>query len=168
MVSDVTIPNTKAARQRRIVELLSRSPVASQSRLVELLAAEGFTVTQATLSRDLDDLRAVKLPNAAGEAVYSVPFEVGGRRPSSTPDSASRLTRVAQEVLVSVDSSGNLVVLRTPPGGAQYLASAIDHSDWPQLIGTVAGDDTVLLVTRDADGGTGVAAAILNLVEAKR
>lgn len=168
MVSDVTIPNTKAARQRRIVELLSRSPVALQSRLVELLAAEGFTVTQATLSRDLDDLRAVKLPNAAGEAVYSVPSEVGGRRPSPTPDSASRLTRVAQEVLVSVDSSGNLVVLRTPPGGAQYLASAIDHSDWPQLIGTVAGDDTVLLVTRDADGGAGVAAAILHLVEAKR
>lgn len=165
---DVVVPNTKAARRRRIVELLARSAVGSQAQLVELLAAEGFTVTQATLSRDLDDLRAVKLTNAAGAPVYAVPSEGGDTRPTPAPDTTSRLTRVAQDVLVSVDSSGNLVVLRTPPGGAQYLASAIDRSDWPQLIGTVAGDDTVLLITRDADGGADVAAAILSLVEGKR
>jgi transcriptional regulator of arginine metabolism len=75
---------------------------------------------------------------------------------------------VAQDVLVGVDSSANIVVLRTPPGGAQYLASAIDRSDWPDIIGTVAGDDTVLLVSRDRDGGADVAAAILGLVEPRR
>jgi transcriptional regulator of arginine metabolism len=75
---------------------------------------------------------------------------------------------VSAEVLVSADSSANLVVLRTPPGGAQYLASAIDHTVLPAVIGTVAGDDTVLLVTRDPDGGAQVAAAMLSLAEKGR
>jgi transcriptional regulator of arginine metabolism len=78
---------------------------------------------------------------------------------------ATRLARVCGEVLVSADSSANLVVLRTPPGAAQYLASVIDHTVLPAVIGTVAGDDTVLLVTRDPHGGPDVAAAILRLAE---
>jgi transcriptional regulator of arginine metabolism len=78
---------------------------------------------------------------------------------------AARLARVASEVLVSADHSANLVVLRTPPGAAQFLASAIDHSVLPSVLGTVAGDDTVLLVTRDPDGGADVVAAMLNLAE---
>ncbi|MGB7981865.1 MAG: arginine repressor [Candidatus Nanopelagicales bacterium] len=165
----MSIPNTKAARHRRIVELLDRVPVASQSALARLLGADGFVVTQATLSRDLDELGAVKVPTAAGELVYAVPGEGGDTRPQAPDsDSVARLARVAQEVLVSADSSANLVVLRTPPGGAQYLASMIDRSDWPEVIGTVAGDDTVLLITRAAQGGAVVAAAILGLVEPRR
>ena len=165
----MTIPNTNAARHRRIVEILDRVPVGSQAALAELLAADDFVVTQATLSRDLDELGAVKVVSAAGELVYAVPAEGGDTRPQA-PDteSAARLARVAQDVLVSVDSSANIVVLRTPPGGAQYLASALDRSDWPDVIGTVAGDDTVLLVTRAAGGGAAVAAAILGLVETRR
>jgi transcriptional regulator of arginine metabolism len=165
----MTMPNTKAARHRRIVELLDRVEVGSQAALSELLAADGFTVTQATLSRDLDELGAVKVSTGSGEHVYAVPAEGGDSRPAA-PDteSVARLAKVAQDVLVGVDSSANIVVLRTPPGGAQYLASAIDRSDWPDVIGTVAGDDTVLLVTRSADGGTAVADAILGLVDPRR
>lgn len=165
----MTIPHTKAARHRRIVELLARVPVSSQAGLAELLSADGFAVTQATLSRDLDELGAVKVPSAAGDPVYAVPAEGGDSRPQAPEaDSSGRLARVAQEVLVSVDSSANVVVLRTPPGGAQYLASAIDRSDWPEVIGTVAGDDTVLLVTRAPDGGAAVAGAILAILEPRR
>ena len=165
----MSIPNTKAARHRRIVELLDRVPVASQAALAQLLGTDGFVVTQATLSRDLDELGAVKVPTTAGELVYAVPGEGGDTRAQPpVSDSVARLARVAQEVLVSADSSGNLVVLRTPPGGAQYLASMIDRSDWPEVIGTVAGDDTVLLITRAADGGGVVAAAILRLIEPRR
>jgi transcriptional regulator of arginine metabolism len=165
----MTIPHTKAARHRRIVELLERVPVSSQAALADLLGDDGFAVTQATLSRDLDELGAVKVPAGSGELVYAVPAEGGDSRPHA-PDteSTARLAKVAQDVLVGVDSSANIVVLRTPPGGAQYLASAIDRSDWPDVIGTVAGDDTVLLVTREADGGSRVAAAILGLVDPRR
>ncbi len=165
----MSVPNTRAARHRRIVELLDRVPVASQASLARLLGADGFVVTQATLSRDLDELGAVKMPTAGGELVYAVPGEGGDTRPQvPEPDSVARLAKVAQDVLVGVDSSANIVVLRTPPGGAQYLASAIDRSDWPDVIGTVAGDDTVLLVTRAPDGGGPVADAILGLIERRR
>lgn len=165
----MTIPNTKAARHRRIVEVLDRTPVSSQAALAEILAADGFAVTQATLSRDLDELGAVKVASAAGEQVYAVPAEGGDSRPQAPDtDTTARLARVAQDVLVSVDSSANIVVLRTPPGGAQYLASAIDRCDWPEVIGTVAGDDTVMLVTRAPGGAAEVAAGILRLLEPRR
>lgn len=165
----MTMPNTKAARHRRIVELLDRVPVGSQAALADLLANDGFAVTQATLSRDLDELGAVKVAAEGGDQVYAVPAEGGDKR-AHAPDteSVARLAKVAQDVLVGVDSSANIVVLRTPPGGAQYLASAIDRSDWPDVIGTVAGDDTVLLVTRVADGASAVAGAILSLVDPRR
>jgi transcriptional regulator of arginine metabolism len=165
----MTIPNTRAARHRRIVELLDRVPVASQAALAELLADDGFAVTQATLSRDLDELGAVKVATDSGEQVYAVPAEGGDtRRHAPDADTTARLAKVAQDVLVGVDSSANIVVLRTPPGGAQYLASAIDRSDWPDVIGTVAGDDTVILITRAPDGGAAVAAAILGLIDPRR
>jgi transcriptional regulator of arginine metabolism len=165
----MAIPNTKASRHRLIVELLAHNEVGSQAGLLNLLAASGFVVTQATLSRDLDELGAVKVPGPNGEPVYAVPAEGGDARPvPPDPEPTARLVRVAQEVLVGVDHSGNIVILRTPPGGAQYLASAIDRSAWPQIIGTVAGDDTVLLVTRAPDGGASVAGALLNLVEPRR
>jgi transcriptional regulator of arginine metabolism len=165
----VTIPNTKVARHRRIVDLLERTPVASQAALADLLAADGLAVTQATLSRDLDELGAVKVPAQDGALVYAVPSE-GGDSSVHAPagDTTARLARIASDVLISVDHSANIVVLRTPPGAAQYLASAIDRSAWPEIIGTVAGDDTVLLVAKAADGGRDVAEAILALVEPRR
>ena len=165
----MTIPNTKAARHRRIVDLLERRPIGSQAALAELLAEDGLAVTQATLSRDLDELGAVKVTARDGSLVYAVPGE-GGDSSVHPPasDTAARLVRIASDVLISVDHSANVVVLRTPPGAAQYLASAIDRSDWPEVIGTVAGDDTVLLVTRAADGGADVAAAVVAMVQPRR
>jgi len=163
----MTSPNTKAARHARIVDLLEHNAVPNQARLAELLEKDGVVVTQATLSRDLDELGAVKVV-ADGQAVYAVPGEGGDPSPVAAlgEDAAvARLARVAAEVLVSAESSANLVVLRTPPGAAQYLASVIDHSVLPTVIGTVAGDDTVLLVARDPDGGADVAAAMLSLAE---
>ncbi len=164
----MTAPNTKAARLARIADLLEHNAVPNQARLAELLEKEGVAVTQATLSRDLDELGAVKVVTGDGRSVYAVPGEGGDPSPVAAlgEDAAvSRLARVAAEVLVSAEASANLVVLRTPPGAAQYLASVIDHSVLPTVIGTVAGDDTVLLVARDPDGGADVAAAMLSLAE---
>ncbi|RJK96696.1 arginine repressor [Vallicoccus soli] len=163
-------PATKAARHQRIAALLARHPVRSQPDLARLLADEGLSVTQATLSRDLDELGAVKVRGGSGGLVYALPGEGGDARPQPPEDTAvavERLRRRSEELLVSVDHSGNVVVLRTPPGGAQFLASAIDHTVLPEVIGTVAGDDTVLLVTRAVDGGAAVARDLLALVETR-
>ena len=165
----MAVAHTKTARRQRIVDLLGHHRVRSQSELAALLAAEGVVVTQATLSRDLDELGAIKL-RAPDGLVYAVPAEGGDRTPVPYPDAHAGLTRLArlcEELLVSADSSGNLVVLRTPPGAAQYLASAVDHTVLPQVIGTVAGDDTVLLVCRESLGGAEVAATFLALAEGR-
>jgi transcriptional regulator of arginine metabolism len=165
----MTVPNTKAARHRRIVDVLGRHAVRSQSSLAELLEADGLVVTQATLSRDLDELGAVKLRGEAGHLVYALPREGGDPTPRTTPDEGaqSRLGRLAEELVVGVEHSANIVVLRTPPGAAQFLASAIDHTALPEVIGTVAGDDTVLLVTRDPAGGRATAGRLLDLAESR-
>ena len=164
----MSAPHTKAARRARIMTLLEHHAVPNQASLAKLLSDEGVRVTQATLSRDLDDVGAVKVIGPTGAAVYAVPGQGGDTAPvAAVADEAAvtKLARVAGEVLVSAESSANLVVLRTPPGAAQYLASAIDHTVLPSVIGTVAGDDTVLLVTRDPQGGSEVAAAMLSLAE---
>jgi transcriptional regulator of arginine metabolism len=148
-------PLTKNARQQRIVELLESTPVRSQTELADLLAAAGVSVTQATLSRDLLDLDAVKVRTSTGSLVYAVPAEGGDRTPVGPRDSAAagaRLARLAGELMVSAEASGNLVVLRTPPGAAQFLASALDKADLADVLGTIAGDDTLLVIGRDPDG----------------
>jgi transcriptional regulator of arginine metabolism len=160
----MTSPHTKAARHARIVDLLEHHEVPSQARLGELLADDGHAVAQATLSRDLDELGAVKVARDDGSSVYAVPGEGGDTRPVggvAYEAALTRLTRGAGEVLVSAESSANHVVLRTPPGAAQFLASAIDHADWESILGTVAGDDTILVISRDPTGGEAVAEALL-------
>ncbi|QCB93847.1 arginine repressor [Cellulomonas shaoxiangyii] len=159
------IPSTKAARHALITSLLSRGSVHSQGELAERLADEGVHVTQATLSRDLVELRAVKIRTPSGALAYAVPQEGGDRTPATTGTEmlAARLARLCAELLVTAEASGNLVVLRTPPGAAQFLASAIDHSVLPQVMGTIAGDDTVLVIARGPDGGEAVAARFLAL-----
>jgi transcriptional regulator of arginine metabolism len=159
-------PVSKAARQRLIVDIVWHQPVRSQVELGELLAREGIGVTQATLSRDLVELGAVKVRRGDEGLVYAVPGEGGDRAPQAATGEdqlAARLGRLCEELLVTAEASANLVVLRTPPGGAHFLASAIDHSVLPSLLGTVAGDDTVLVVTREQDGGAEVAARFLAL-----
>ncbi|ROS28273.1 arginine repressor [Cellulomonas sp. PhB150] len=170
-MSTATVPQTKAARHALIGALLARGAVASQQQLADLLVAEGVTVTQATLSRDLVELRAVKVRTPTGGLVYSVPAE--GEVRSAPPDTemlAARLARLCEELLLTAESSGNLVVLRTPPGAAQFFASAIDHSVLPSVLGTIAGDDTVLVIARDdrPEAGTALAARFLALASDAR
>ena len=168
-MSDASLrPTTKNARHRRIVELVTQHEVRSQSELAGLLAQNGLRVTQATLSRDLVELDAVKIRTATGALVYAVPAEGGDRRPSAPGESAAathRLGRMLGELLVSAESSANMVVLRTPPGAAQYLASAFDRTELPDVLGTVAGDDTVLLISREPAGGDDLARRILALAD---
>ena len=162
----MTVPQTKAARHRRIVDLLGRHDVHSQPELARLLAEDGLTVTQATLSRDLDELGAVKVRSTEGDLVYAVPGEGGDRTPRPAAERAvldARLLRTLNDLLVSAESSGNLTVLRTPPGGASLLASALDSADLAEVLGTLAGDDTVIVVSRAADGGATVARRLLAL-----
>jgi len=149
---------TKAGRQSRIAALLAVTPVHSQTELGRLLADEGVAVTQATLSRDLEEMGAVKVRRAGIGTVYAVPDEAPGPALRALSEASDgRVSRLAAELLVSVDFSANLVVARTPPGGAHLLASAIDRADLPEVLGTVAGDDTILLVARDPAGGAALA-----------
>ena len=164
----MTIPTTKTARQQLMIDLLNRNEVRSQSDLVDLLDGQGVIATPSTVSRDLVELDAVRVRNPDGTLVYAVPAEGGDRTPRVAGDSAAaqtRLQRLARELLVSADASANLVVLRTPPGAAQFLASAIDHVAQPDLLGTIAGDDTVLLICRDPLGGKSIAHRFTTLAD---
>ncbi len=236
-------PGTKAARQARIAAILAREQVHSQEQLAGLLSQyTGMHVTQATLSRDLDELGVVRLRAAGGTLVYALPAdpgghgslagtslagpapagpaladsaaglpggpgvnqrtgpggsapapgkaasgpaarraaadkvpgatdqEAGGAAPSSAAMSGAspRLIRYLKELLTSAEASAYLVVLRTPAGAAQFLASAIDHTTWPAILGTVAGDDTVLVIARDPLGGESLAEDFRRLAERRR
>jgi transcriptional regulator of arginine metabolism len=148
---------TRVARQARIVDLVSTRAVRSQTELAKLLAAEGVEVTQATLSRDLDELGAVKLRGADGGApIYLIPED--GSPVRGVRGGTSRLARLLAELMVSADGSANLMVLRTPPGAAQFLASAIDRAALHEVVGTIAGDDTVMVIAREPVSGLELAA----------
>ncbi len=149
----------KVARQARIGQLIRSRPVRSQTELVDLLAADGIAVTQATLSRDLEELGAVKVRGGTGPAAYLIPEDGSPPlRPAEQPP--ARLQRLLRELLTGADHSGSLVVLRTPPGAAQFLASALDRSGLDDVLGTIAGDDTVLVVARENVGGAALAARL--------
>jgi transcriptional regulator of arginine metabolism len=150
----VTGPVTRAGRHARIVELVRDRSVRSQTELAELLAADGVQVTQATLSRDLEELNAIKVSGA-----YLIPED--GKRPlrESSAQGPARLLRLLRELLTGVDASGNIAVLRTPPGAAQFLASALDRSGLADVVGTIAGDDTILVVARDDGPSAGAVLA---------
>lgn len=142
----------KPQRLHRIARILETQPVSSQGQVVELLAAEGVVATQATVSRDLEDLGAVKVRVPGGETIYVIP-EQGRERP--VPE--EHLRRVLGEWVVEIAHSANLVVVRTPPGSAHVVGSAIDRSGLPDVLGTVAGDDTVLIIATERAGGEVVA-----------
>ena len=145
---------TKNQRQHLVAKLLGQHAVASQEQLVALLAGEGVTATQATVSRDLDDLGAIKVRAVAGETVYAIP-----ELPKDQRAPEDHLRRTLGEWVVEVASSGNLVVVRTPPGTANVVGSALDRCGRPDILGTVAGDDTVLVIAAEGHPGPEVAAA---------
>lgn len=169
-MSDVSPVLTKAARQAAIGDLIGRRSVRSQTELAELLAAQGIAVSQGTLSKDLLELGAARVRSPEGHLVYAVPGE-GGDRSHRAGESAAfeaKLARLCGEVLVSGDASANLAVLRTPPGAAQYFASAIDRVAWPEILGTIAGDDTVMIIARDPQGGAALVERFLSLAAEPR
>lgn len=131
----------KEGRQRRIVRLLRERPVGSQNELALLLRAAGYRATQATVSRDLEELGVVRV-RRDGHIVYELPSQDPGLRP------ADLLGRTLAVSVLSVEASGNLIVVHTPPGHAQMVALAVDQSSQRGIVGTVAGDDTILVVVR--------------------
>lgn len=138
---------SKAQRQHRIARLLADDAVSSQTALVELLADNGISATQATVSRDLEELGAIKVRAPGGATVYAIP-----ELPTEQLAPEDHLRRVLGEWVVAVERSGDLVVLRTPPGSAHVVASALDRASLPKLVGTVAGDDTLLAIASEGAG----------------
>jgi transcriptional regulator of arginine metabolism len=149
---------SKHQRQHRISRILANEVVTSQEQLVRLLADDGVESTQATVSRDLDDLGAVKVRVSGGESVYAIP-----EHPADRVVPMDQLRRVMGEWVVEVESSGNLVVLRTPPGSAHVVASALDRTGIEGSIGTVAGDDTLMVVAAEGTTGENLAVTLRNL-----
>lgn len=149
---------SKARRQHRISALLEEHAVTSQGQLVELLEGEGITATQATVSRDLDELGAIKVRVPGGETVYAIP-----EHPVDRIAPEDHLRRVMGDWVADVAHSGNLVVLRTPPGSAHVVASALDRAGIEQILGTVAGDDTLLVVAIESVGGDALASQLREL-----
>jgi transcriptional regulator of arginine metabolism len=149
---------SKNQRQHRIVLLIEQQAVTSQAQLVELLAASGVVATQATVSRDLEEIGAVKVRAAGGESVYAVP-----ELPKDRVAPEDHLRRVLGEWVVDVAASANLVVVRTPPGSAHVVASALDRAGLPEIIGTVAGDDTIMVVADERAGGAKLARRLSGL-----
>jgi transcriptional regulator of arginine metabolism len=143
----------KNQRQHRITDLLRNEPVTNQGQLVELLEHEGVVATQATVSRDLDELGAVKVKVAGGDAVYAIP-----ENPADRVVPEDLLKRVLSNWVVDIQSSANIVVIRTPPGSAHVVASAIDRAGMPDVLGSVAGDDTMFVVTYEGTDGKDLAA----------
>ena len=144
--------SAKAQRQHKIARFLESEEVSSQAQLVDLLATEGVTATQATVSRDLDDLGAIKVRARGGVTVYAVP-----ELPKDQVPPEDHLRRVLGDWVVEVAHSGTLVVLRTPPGSAHVVGSALDRSSLPEVLGTVAGDDTLIVVAEEEVGGSSLA-----------
>ncbi len=133
---------SKRDRQHSILEFIKTHRVTSQMELRGLLEGKGIAVTQATLSRDLRDLRLVKVPGADGGGHYTLPEEWEHSPP---------LESLLPTLFISSEGTGNLLVVRTMTGGAQAVALGIDWEEWPEVLGTIAGDDTILLILREAE-----------------
>ena len=150
------------ARRALVISYVNQGLVHSQSDLVELLADEGIEVTQATASRDLEDVGAVRGKDASGVMRYQLM--------NSEVEPLARMARVSHELVLSITASGNLVVVKTPPGGAQLLASALDRAsqsgELSSIIGTIAGDDTVLVISRNATGGKALGVQLRDFIGA--
>ena len=148
----------KRRRQQAILDLVHREPLGSQTAILERLREQGYEVTQPTVSRDLEELGLVRVRDATGHLRYATPTEgaTGG---------VERLHRVLAEFVLGLEASRNIVVVRTPPGSANTVAQVIDQVGLEDVIGTVAGDDTILVVAREGVRGSTVLRRLQDLVE---
>ena len=159
-MTDIKEPSKlgKTQRQHLVARLIESQVIANQQALVAHLAAEGVVATQATVSRDLEDLGAIKVRMPGGESAYAIPA-----LPKEQRAPEDHLRRVFGDWVVEVANSDNLVVIRTPPGSAHVVASALDRSGLAGILGTVAGDDTILIVVAADIGGAAIAAQLSDL-----
>ncbi|MCL5779960.1 arginine repressor ArgR [Desulforamulus profundi] len=148
----------KTQRQAKILELVRDRTIETQEELAAALRAEGFEVTQATVSRDIKELSLIKIPGEHNTSYYASPDEPMMRRGNE-----DRLRRLVRLSLSDINSSENLIIIKTPPGEAQGMASAIDHAHWPEIIGTVAGDDTILIIIKPKEATPQVVQRFLEL-----
>ncbi len=146
--------DVRARRQKAIADLIRGEPIASQEEVTARLAAQGYAVTQATVSRDLDQLGAVKVKRG-GSLAYALPDQLG-----DSDWAAGRLQRIIADWVQTVEAAGNILVLRTPPGSAHLVGAAVDQARLAEIAGTVSGDDTLLLVIRDGFAAQDVKAKI--------
>ena len=159
-MTDIKEPSKlgKTQRQHLVARLIESQMIANQQALVDQLAAEGVIATQATVSRDLEDLGAIKVRMPGGESAYAIPA-----LPKEQRAPEDHLRRVFGDWVVEVATSDNLVVIRTPPGSAHVVASALYRSGLAGILGTVAGDDTILIVVASDIGGATIAAQLSDL-----
>lgn len=162
----MTAPHTMRARRAIIAEVLASSPIASQDDLAKRLTKHGIVVTQATLSRDLDALGAIKETDRDGTARYVIADQIAADTSLPLQASEHELQRVCGETLLRAQAAGNIAVLHTPPGAAQYLAGFLDRSRAFDTVGTVAGDDTIIIVMTDAKAASRLCATVLGWAEA--
>ena len=148
----------KARRQMKVQEIITKEIIRTQEDLADKLHLSGFDVTQATVSRDIKEMGLIKVPSADDDYRYAVPNEV---HPTNLQD---RLKRVLRETVVSINDTESLVVIRTIPGNAHALAAVLDNSNWEEVIGTVAGDDTILLVIKPKEAVQGILERITTLL----
>jgi transcriptional regulator of arginine metabolism len=148
-----------SARRARAISLIQSGIIHSQTDLVDQLKKSGFRVTQTTASRDLEEIGAVRGRNSHGDSVYQIR--------ESSDDALTRINPVPSKLILSVDHSANLAVVHTPPGAAQFVASSLDHANLTGVIGTLAGDDTIILVSKKATGGAQLAKELLAFANAK-
>lgn len=132
----------KALRHAKIKEIIEKHIVETQEELAELLRTESIDVTQATVSRDIKELMLIKVPTGDGRYRYAFPSE------QNVIISPSRMERIFQDSVTAIDFSQNIIVLKTMPGTAQAVAYTIDYVKWPEVLGTVAGDDTIFVVVK--------------------
>jgi len=148
----------KARRQMKVQEIITKEIIRTQEDLADRLRLSGFDVTQATVSRDIKEMGLIKVPSAGEDYRYAVPTEV---HPTNLQD---RLKRLLRETVVSINDTESLIVIRTIPGNAHALAAVLDNSNWEEVIGTVAGDDTILLVIKPKEAVSGVLGRITTLL----
>jgi len=148
-----------SARRAKAISLIQAGLIHSQTDLVTQLKKSGFRVTQTTASRDLEEIGAVRGRNGQGESIYQIR--------GTSDDALSRVNPVPSKLILSVDHSANLAVVHTPPGAAQFVASSLDHANLTGVIGTLAGDDTIILVSKKSSGGAQLAKELLVFANAK-
>jgi len=147
----------KGQRQRKIRELIGSSEIETQEELVEALRDQSYNVTQATVSRDIKELQLIKVPLGDGRYKYAMPQD-------QRFNPSMKLKRAMLDHFVHAEAAENLVVVKCLPGTAGTIASLLDGMDWPEIVGTIGGDDTTLLICRDKTQGEAIVARIMDII----